>query len=267
MAKRLKFPGEFDRPVDFISHHQVFRIEDLEAAYVAMGREKDSAAETVRYHLKAGRLFCVRRGVYTRTSAWDPWLIASRLTPDAVVSHEGALSFHGHIELEHQLSFLTALRTEVTRFGEVIYQPLRVEPDSLYVEVQELERYGQKLRVTSIERTLVDCLGLFSRSPAPLELFGLFKSTAEFTNPVKMIKVARQLHNRSVCSRLGLFLCGSHRQLPERELGWLQADSLRTPEYFQRTTRTPQDQLVSRWNLIVPPALLYATTGPLPLPR
>ncbi len=258
MSTRIPLLGDITRPVDFISQRQVFRIEELEQAYRDMGRSAASAQATVRYHVKAGRLFVVRHGVYTRTSGWDPWLIGSRLTADAVISHDGALSHWGCTGVGHRVSFITATRTGVTRFNEVIYQSLRVESGWLLGEVATVERFGQPLQVTSLARTLVDCLALLSRGPEPVELFELFRSTARATDPAVMMRHARQYDSPLLMSRLAFFLSSTRSDLTTRQLHTLEREGLPAPDYFQRTTRSKKDTIVSRWNLIVPPALLRA---------
>ncbi|MDP1826476.1 MAG: hypothetical protein Q8L48_24620 [Archangium sp.] len=46
---------------DFISQHQVFRLEEFETAYRRLGRKPSSARAALAYHVNRGRLWLVKR--------------------------------------------------------------------------------------------------------------------------------------------------------------------------------------------------------------
>jgi hypothetical protein len=82
----------------------VFRLETFRDAHVASGRDAQTSASLLRYHVAQGHLVSLRRGLYARVGPLDPWLLGSRLTADAVLAYDGALSFHGLTGLEHPTS-------------------------------------------------------------------------------------------------------------------------------------------------------------------
>lgn len=252
-------PPQFERPattpLDFIAQHEAFRVEEFEAAYRAMRRKPSSARAALAYHVNNKRLVAVRRGVYAHLSGVDPWLLATKLTPDAVLSHDGALSVRGLGPLGHSLSFLTTLRTTPTQYNEVIYRPLRVSPRELHLEIDTLYRLGQPVLVTSLERTLVDCLARLDRAP-PLEaLLDLFLATERETSASKMISWASSFKSPLLVSRLAFFLQCGRRELDLADVQQLNKHSLTVPDYFLRSARSARDSLVGRWNLIVSPEL------------
>lgn len=242
-------------PFDFIAQHQVFRVEEFEAAYREMGRKPSSARAALAYHVNQERLWVVRRGVYAHFDRIDEWLLASKLTPDAVVSHDGALSLRALAPLGDSLSFLTAQRTTPTLFEDLLCRPLRVTPRELTTDVETVQRLGQPVRVTTLERTLVDCLERLDRAPAPEDLLRIFLKTERQTSANAMIERALTFKSPLLVSRLAFFLECGKRELEVYDLQRLHKYSLRAPDYFLRSARSPEDSIISKWNLIVPPSL------------
>lgn len=250
---------EFERlatnPADFISQHQVFRREEFVAAYRAMGRDTASARAALQYHVNKRHLWVVKRGVYAQVATTDEWLLAARLTPDAVISHDGALSLRGLTPLAQRVSFLTAHRAKPTIYEDLVCQPIRVSADNLGQRVEIINRFGLPITVTTLNRTLVDCLDRLDRAPDLEELLGAFLATEHETSADEMIAWALTFDSPLLCSRLAFFLkCGRRNLTPHQEDDLKQA-SLKAPGYFNRTAKTRHDKLIPSLNLIVPPEL------------
>ena len=88
----------------FFRQHPVFTGDELAVHLASIGSNGVRTQEKLLgYHAKAGRLRRVRQGMYAvippgvdgDTYPVDPYLLAARLTPDAVLSHHTALEFHG----------------------------------------------------------------------------------------------------------------------------------------------------------------------------
>lgn len=242
-------------PGDFISQHQVFRLEEIEAAYRDMGRPASAARATLAYYVNQARLFVVRRGVYAHLTSLDEWLLASKLTPDAVISHDGALSIRKLAPLGSSLSFLTAHRTTPTLWEDLLCRPVRVSEENLSDHVTTETRFGQPVLVTSLERTLVDCLERLDHAPEPEELLSAFLATEDETSTRQMIDWALTYKSPLLISRLTFFLRCRRRDLETPILWELGRSALRSPDYFLRSKKSEQDTLIRSCNLIVPPAL------------
>jgi predicted transcriptional regulator of viral defense system len=253
---RLPWTGT---PVEFFAVHPVFRLDEFEAAYENMGRPSTdrsarSAAKILAWHVKEGRLFNVRRGLYARADEFDPWVLASKLADDVVISHDGALSFHRVTGLGHRLSFTTTSRTSRVVFDEVIYEPLRIKEPRIG-GVLARKRSGQPLFVTSLEHTFVDCLALLERAPPPEELIVHFGQRVKSLDHRAMIEHAVDLESPIVVSRLAYFFICSRVDLDGPAKHLLETHGAQRPAYFVRTARTKQDRFIRRCNLIVPPTL------------
>lgn len=257
-------------PLEFIKQHAVFTVEEFRAAYLALDRDARAAHDTLAYHVRSGRIVSVRRGLYARAGWVDPWLLASKIVPDAVISHDGALSFHGLTGAGYRLTYMTTRRLEDFCHGEIVYQPLRVTAARLRsTDAQTFEREHAFVRVSTLEQALVDCLADLDRVPgtgkdleAPRalpnldELFDVFSRSADATNLDHLVSLALARKSPLLTSRLGFFLqCSRKRKLDERQVGRLEAHMLPAPAYFLRSARTKHDVLLGRWNLILPPQL------------
>ena len=88
----------------FFNRHPVFTGDELAAFLASEGPRNPRTQEALLlYHVKMSRLVRVRRGLYavvpTGASAAsypvDPFLLASRMTKDAVLAYHTAMEFHG----------------------------------------------------------------------------------------------------------------------------------------------------------------------------
>lgn len=245
-----------DSPRDFVLQNSVFWLEDMQAAYRRMGRSDENARDALRHHIKQGRIISIRRGLYVNARFVDPWLLASKLADPCIITHDGALSFHKMTGLGHSITFTTTARTTGAQYNEVIYQPLRVSEDRLsWYRVEEVQREGHTLHVSSLGTALVDCLALLEHSPPPVELMEIFQKARGLADPSAMISYALKFKSPLLASRLGFFFSSSRFGLDRDERARLERVCSKSPTHFQRGVRTKQDGYAPLWKLHVPPEL------------
>ncbi|MFZ5472059.1 MAG: type IV toxin-antitoxin system AbiEi family antitoxin domain-containing protein [Myxococcota bacterium] len=251
-TKKPRRSGPIEEPFkasQFIARNPVFRFDDFVEAHTASGRSRATSIALLRYHVEAGRIRSVRRGLYAANTHWvDPWVIGSRLTHDATIAFDGALSFHGLVGLGHHISYVTRERPTHFIFNEVVY--LGVTGREMEEGVVTVERAGQELRVTTRERTMVDLLDRLDLAPKPVELWKLFEKAGAL-DVEQMVHYATRLHNRVTAARLGFFLLGLKGTTPA-DLRKLQRLRPRSPAYFERSSRRMGDPYLRDWNLVVP---------------
>jgi predicted transcriptional regulator of viral defense system len=117
------------------------------------------------------------------------------------------------------------------------------------------------LRVTSLERTLVDVLDRPDLSGSWEEIWRSLESI-EFFDLDKVVAYALLLKNATTGSKVGFFL-EQHREtfmVEERHLKPLREQRPRQPHYLDRGKRE-SGVLVSGWNLVVPKAVRQRTWG------
>jgi predicted transcriptional regulator of viral defense system len=259
------------KPLDYFASHPVFRLEDFAAAHQAGGRLKPgSSLAAVKQHLRAGNLLRVRRGVYgvvprgqtPNSVVVDPYVLASNLASDAVVAYHGALQFHGKAHsLTRRVPYLTGTKAKVLVFRGAEFVPVPVPPplralSDLGGGVAKKPRDGATVRVTTLERTLVDVLDAPRHGGGWEEIWRSLESV-EFFDLDAVIDYTFKLASAVTVAKVGFYL-EQHREelmVEDHHLDRLRERAPRGPMYLERGKREP-GKLLSRWNLVVPGRIL-----------
>ena len=258
------------KPTEFFARHSVFRHEEFVAVHSASGRRSRlTSASVLKQHVAAGNLLHVRRGLYATvpqgTSAdnaqVDPYLLATKLTEDAVVAYHAALQFHGKVySVWHRFHYLTRSRLRRFVFRDVEFVPVQAPAavrslPELGGGVVERRHAGGLARVTSLERTLVDVLDAPQRCGGWEEAWRSLE-TVEFFDLDVVIEYAERLGSALTAARVGLFLEQQREQLmvEDSHLDALRELAPAQPRYIDAKRRP--GRLVSGWNLIVPRRIL-----------
>jgi predicted transcriptional regulator of viral defense system len=222
------------------------------------------------YYVAAGRVARVRRGLYyvvpvgsdPRTFPPDPFLLAGKMAPDCVLAYHTALQFHGKAySVRRQFTYLTRSRPRPVRFREYEFRAVG-HPKALKAArkenfgVADTERSGLRIRITGLERTLVDVLDRPQLSGSWEEIWRSLESI-EFVDIDQVVEYTLMLRNATTAAKVGFFL-EQHRtplMLEDSHLKALRKARPRKPHYLERTRRTP-GRLVSEWNLVVPQSIL-----------
>ncbi len=94
---------------DFFARHPVFRVEELIEFMSTLGSNNPSTRKTLlAHHQASGRILRIRRGLYATVPfglsadsfSVDPYLLAGRITDDAIIAYHTAFgvqwkSLHG----------------------------------------------------------------------------------------------------------------------------------------------------------------------------
>lgn len=258
------------RSADFFSTHPVFTHEDFLAAH-GHGRQRSprTVDSLLRGHVEAGRLLRVRRGLYAVVPTGttpdefrvDPFLVASKLAPDAVVAYHAALQFRGKAySVWHRFTVLTLahLRPLTFQGNELVAvaPPKAVRDADDFGGFVETEPYaGGEVRVTSLERSLVDLLDVPAHGGGWEEVWRSLEMV-EFFDLDTVVAYALALGSALTLARVGFFLDQHREQLfvEEKHLAPLRARAPRQPRYLDSTRET--GRLVKEWNLVVPDRVL-----------
>lgn len=261
------------KPAEFLHTHLLFTRQEFERA---MGRSGPRAPATITKHLQTwrrdGRLLAVRRGVYVRLAPGqkpadagvDALALASRLAPDAALAYHTALEAHGHAQSAFErLFFATWTKARPLRFRDREYVPVRPRAAlrrSKNEWVVGLARAGMEVRVTSLERTVVDILDRPDLSGGMEEVWRSLASV-EALDFTELTQYAEIIARPLLTARLGYVLeANAQRWLtPARLLAALEVKRPRGPVYLEQ--RQP-GRLVRRWNLIVPPDMSPSEEAP-----
>ena len=222
------------------------------------------------YHTKTGRLLRVRRGLYAvvpvganpETYPFDPFLLAAKMVEDAVLAYHTALDFHGKAySVQSQFTYLTRRAPRSLTFRTFNFRPV-LFPKALRAkgkenfEVMMAERSGVEVRVTSLERTMVDVLDRPDLSGSWEEIWRSLESV-EFFDLDKVVEYTLLLDNATTAAKVGFFL-DQHREtlmVENSHLRRVREFRPRQPHYLERSRRKA-GRLVPDWNLVVPPVVL-----------
>lgn len=135
----------------------VFTINDVDKMY----GNRNSAASAVKMLIKKGLVSSIKKNLYVcnnfedKVPIADKFKIGSSITKDAYISHHSALEFHG---LTNQLFFEVYVSSgsvfKSFEFNGIKYQYTA----SKITEGVETYNTNRGVRVTNIERTVIDCL-------------------------------------------------------------------------------------------------------------
>ncbi|MBN1606298.1 MAG: type IV toxin-antitoxin system AbiEi family antitoxin domain-containing protein [Polyangiaceae bacterium] len=262
------------RPMDFFDRHPVFTHGEFVSAHTATGRSANTSNTLLHKHVAAGRILRVRRGLYAtvprganpQAAPVDPYLLATALADDAVVAYHAALRFHGKAySVSRRFHYLTCARTRPFSFRGSDFVPVRVaaslrDLSDLGGGILEQQHAGGTVRVTTLERTLVDVLAAPDKGAGWEEVWRSLE-LVEFFDLDAVIDYARNLDSAVAAARVGFFL-EQHREVlmvEDAHLESLKKLGPNEPRYFDPRRRP--GKLVPRWNLVVPEQVLSRTWG------
>jgi len=261
---------------EFLSQHEVFTVDELDHFLAEKGSGKPNTRKALlTYYRKKGRIVSVRRGLYVvvpfgsspDSCPVDMYLIAAKMTGDAVIGYHSALEFHGKAySVYNRLHYLSSKRSLPVVFRN--YEFVRVSvPQSLLVKGKEMfgvlrqRRSGAELRVSGLERTLVDVLDRSDLTGSWEEIWRSLESV-EFFDIDQIIEYVLLLENSTTAAKVGFFL-DQHREelmIDDVHLKPLQQMRPLRPHYLKRGKR--QDgRWVKKWNLMVPEEILNQSWG------
>lgn len=255
----------------FFAKHPVFTADEFRDFLQGRGAMSTSTRKTLlARRQKAGDVVRIRRGLYAtvpagataETAPVDPYLVAARMAPDAVLGYHTALECHGKAHSVFEVFwYLTKGAARAVTFRSYRFEPvllpkaLRGRKHEMF-GVRRMERSGLPVQVTSLERTLVDVLDRPDLAGGWEEIWRSLESV-EFFDLNEVVKYALLLGNSTTIAKVGFFL-EQHREtlmVEEGHLAPLQKHKPRQPHYLERNSNR-SGRLVARWNLVVPAELL-----------
>jgi predicted transcriptional regulator of viral defense system len=240
----------------FFAQHPVFRYEELRDYLNQDSEYKETSLKALlQYHLHKEHISRIRRGYYAVNAA-DALLIAGRVSEDAIITHHSALVFHGiAYSLLSVTFFMTKATMQAFTFEQMLYQrvspPKVLLPSHIFDETKIVDRQGLDIRITTIERTLVDCLDKPQFSGGFEEIWRA-AGMLDFLDLERMADYAITLDNATTIAKLGLFLEQYQEQfkVEEKILSILEKNK---PKGIHHMLRGSAENYYSkRWNLMVP---------------
>ena len=214
----------------------------------------------------------MRRGLYATvppgsdaaTFQPDPFLLAGHLAPDAVVAYHAALQLRGKAySVWHRFPVLVggAVRPLQFRGNEflAVHAPLSMRARAdLGGGIVTEPCAGGTVRVTTLERTLVDVLDVPALAGGWEEIWRSLDGL-EYFDLDAVLAYALALGSALTVARLGFYLEQQRSRLfvENRHLAQLAANVPKQTRYWDE--RRAPGKLVKPWNLIVPEPVMRGT--------
>jgi len=253
----------------FFDQHAVFTVEEVDQFLERFRTgNRNTRKALLAYYKKRGRIVSVRRGLYGVVPRGaepgkypvDPYLIASKLTPDAVLSHHTALEFHGKAySVFKTFTFTSGMKTLPFTYQSHSYVCIPSPGSGKWI--LSSTRSGITVRVSSYERTLVDVLDRPDLSGSWEEIWRSLESI-EFFDLDAILEYVTFLGNSTTAARVGFFLDQHSETLMVNNvfLEKLQRLIPGQPHYISRKYRK-NCHLVREWNLMVPDEIINRSWG------
>jgi predicted transcriptional regulator of viral defense system len=260
-------------PLEFFDQKPVFSHEEFKRYAIAQGtKNKNTQKEMLAYHLKKKNIIRIRRGLFasvplsSRHSAnsylIDPYLIAGRINKNSILAYHTALDLHGvSHSLVNRIIFLSKEKIrpftfQKTEFISLPFPIPLIRKKKNNIETITIDRQGLDIKVTSLERTIVDILDRPDYAGGWEEIWQSANHIS-ILNVDKMIKYALLLENATTIAKLGFFLEQHKEQfnIDEKALLTLQKKKPNGIHYLERSKRE-SGKYIKRWNLIVPEQII-----------
>ena len=142
---------------------KIFRLNDI----VSLVGNERSCKELLRNYKKQGLILQVRRDLYaitdlaTKAIIVSKFEIGSHITPTSYISYHSALEYHG---VSHQVFYSLYISTE-QRFNEFDFEEIHYSYcKSAINSGTETPSMNSLVKVTNLERTVIDCLDRIERA-------------------------------------------------------------------------------------------------------
>ena len=259
------------KTASFLSAHPVFTRAEFAAAF---GHPASAANVTslLRHHLRAGNIKRVSREVFAAVPAHlsadrmviDRFAAASKLRTDGVLGFHSALELHGIAYSEfNEVQLISAGRTELVElpFGACRFvtppKPLLAARKADYLTTT-MDRQGVAVRVTAVERSLVDVLHRPDLAGGVEEVLKSL-DLVRYLDPAKVADYVELLDNRSIASVSGWWLETRRAALgvTDEVLARLRARLPRS-KHYALGAEPGHAVLVEPWRVLLPPQAVDA---------
>ncbi len=242
----------------YLEEHPVFTLDEFRGE-LGSGH---SAYNLLTRAVRQGLAVRVMRGVYvSRAGRYskeepDPYLVAAATSPEAVMVYHSALELHG---LAHspsrRVQFTATGATPGFTYGDFEFRryslPRTVSPADAVTSTTLVSRPGGVVRVTTRERTLVDCVNRPDLAGG-LEEMARSLAALPYVDATKILAYLKELASPTAVARTGWFLEQRAREwyVSEDALAEMRTMLGKGPYYLSRSNEA--GTWVAPWRLYLP---------------
>lgn len=225
------------------------------------------------HHIRQGHIVRIRRGLFASIPVGadpnlypvNPYLIAGYATPDAIIAYHSALSFYQvAYSMSYRFLYLTCHQSTAFDFRSEHYQAIKYPPilikkhhENYLANTADIE--GINIKVTSLERTLVDVLdkpklgGGFEEIWRSLDMIERIKID-------KVVEYALLLGNATTIAKVAFYLSQRRKDfyISDEVFVTLKNSCPKSPHYIDASARE-DGKFIEDWNIVVPMDLVKKT--------
>ena len=245
----------------FFSANPVFRRPEYAAA---VGRRPEDKVVTamLAQHLRAGNIRRIARGVFASVpkhadaATWsvDRFLAASRLRLGGTIAYHSALELHGYAYTEgHDVQVIAEGEPGMFEAADFACRFVRPPPGFAPPDgVTAVDRLGQEVRVTTIERTIADLFDRYDLAGGAEEFFNSLDLAVRI-DALALVRYVRALGKATAAGAMGFWLEREQSRLgvPDAALEDLRTLMPAQPRYALGT-RPGEGKTARDWNVILP---------------
>ena len=245
----------------FFSANPVFRRPEYAAA---VGRQPEDKVVTamLAQHLKAGNIRRIARGVFASVpkhadaATWsvDRFLAASRLRLGGTIAYHSALELHGYAYTEgHDVQVIA--KGEPGMFEAVGLACRFIRPPRGFAPpdgATAVDRLGQEVRVTTVERTIADLFDRYDLAGGAEELFNSLDLVVRI-DALALVRYMRALGKATAAGAMGFWLEREQKRLgiPDAALEELRA-LMPAQSRYALGAKSGEGKTARDWNVILP---------------
>ena len=254
----------------FLRKNPVFTYDAFaKAASDTPRRSINTIKALLTHHIHQGHIVRIRRRLFASiplgakpdTYPINPYLIAGLATPDSVISYHSALSFYQMAySTSYRFTYQTKYQSSPFSFRTESYEGAKFpkiliekHKENIFTNTEDIE--GLDIRVTNLERTLVDVLDKPKLSGGWEEIWRSL-NIIDRIKINKIIEYALLLDNATTIAKVGFYLSERQEELkiaPET-FNKLQMHCPKSPHYIDNEARK-NGILINDWNIIIPESL------------
>ncbi|MDR2585638.1 MAG: hypothetical protein LBC84_05385 [Prevotellaceae bacterium] len=240
--------------LELLHQLKIFRKKDLEAFI----KETNATKEILRRYRKQGLISQVRRNLYvvtdlaTKSSLAGKFEIAGQITSSSTLSYHAALEYHG---LAHQIFYtLPICSKEVFHNFDYegityMYYPLKSDEGIVTPNTDSF------VRVTDLERTIIDCIDRIDLSGGIEELVHCL-AIITYVDENKLLKYLDAYHKQFLYQKTGFILSyfQNEMRLSDSFFDFCKSFFGKSTRYL--TYNSESDTYFKQWKLCAPQNIL-----------
>ena len=233
---------------------KIFHKKDI----VALTKDENVAKEILRRYKKRGLIYQVRRDLYVVTdlankvSLATKFEVAGHITPSSYLSYHAALEYHG---LAHQIFYEMYISSKET-FNNFYYEGISYTFCRSKSYIGVVNPFTDTLvRVTDLERTVLDCIDRIDLSGGLEELVECF-AIITYINENKLLDYLYHFDKQILYQKTGLLLSFFQKEMKLSDNFFELCKSKIGKSIGYLTDKQESDTYFKEWKLCAPKNIL-----------